>query len=40
MTKRILGTVSYRDVIDAINGGDDHLLKHRSISLRRHGLKA
>jgi CBS domain-containing protein len=37
--KSILGTVSYRDIIDAIQGGDDHDLKNRSISLQRHALK-
>jgi H+/Cl- antiporter ClcA len=37
--KSILGTVSYRDIIDAIQGGDDHELKNRSISLQRHALK-
>ena len=36
---RILGTVSYRDVIEAVDGGDDQVIKYRSISLRRNGLK-
>ena len=36
---KILGTVSYRDIIDAIQSGDDHELKNISISLKRHALK-
>lgn len=37
--KKIVGTVSYKEIISTIQGGDEHLVKDGSISIKRHFLK-
>jgi H+/Cl- antiporter ClcA len=37
--KEIVGTVSYKEIIDAIQGGDEHMIKDGSISIKRHLMK-
>jgi CBS domain-containing protein len=37
--KEIIGTVSYKEIIDAIHGGEEHLIKDGGISIKRHLMK-